>query len=179
MKAIRLDSGNIQLLSFKAREMLDNAGLNETKIIASGSMDEYSINKLKNKNNCPIDIFGVGSNYGVSADLPVMECVYKLVEMEGSPVSKRSLGKQYLPYSKQVYRYYENNYLDHDIVTKQDHISDKGIPLIDQICDRGNLMYSKLPLNEIRNYVSKQFGSLPDEYKDLDSVEKFNVEVEI
>ncbi|GIT12382.1 MAG: hypothetical protein CM1200mP33_5680 [Chloroflexota bacterium] len=36
-------------MSFKAREMLDNAGLNETKIIASGSMDEYSINKLKTK----------------------------------------------------------------------------------------------------------------------------------
>jgi hypothetical protein len=40
-------------------------------------------------------------------------------------------------------------------------------------------MYSKLPINEIRTYVSRQFGSLPDEYKDLDSVEKFNVEVEI
>ena len=179
VKAIRLDSGDMKLLSFKAREMLDNAGLNETKIIASGSMDEYSINKLINKNNCPIDIFGVGSNYGVSADLPVMECVYKLVEIEGRPVSKRSLGKQYLPYSKQVYRYYENNYLDHDIVTKQDNILDKGIPLIDQIFDQGNLMYSKLPINEIRTYVSRQFGSLPDEYKDLDSVEKFNVEVEI
>ena len=179
VKAIRLDSGDMKLLSFKAREMLDNAGLNETKIIASGAMDEYSINKLINNNNCPIDIFGVGSNYGVSADLPVMECVYKLVEIEGRPVSKRSLGKQYLPYSKQVYRYYENNYLDHDIVTKQDNILDKGITLIDQIFDQGNLMYSKLPINEIRTYVSRQFGSLPDEYKDLDSVEKFNVEVEI
>ena len=179
VKAIRLDSGDMKLLSFKAREMLDNAGLNETKIIASGSMDEYSINKLINKNNCPIDIFGVGSNYGVSADLPVMECVYKLVEIEGRPVSKRSLGKQYLPYAKQVYRYYENNYLDHDIVTKQDNILDKGIALIDQIVDQGNLMYSKLPINEIRTYVSRQFRSLPDEYKDLDSVEKFNVEVEI
>ena len=51
VKAIRLDSGNIQLLSFKAREMLDNAGLNETKIIDSLSMYDYSINKLKNKNN--------------------------------------------------------------------------------------------------------------------------------
>ena len=179
VKAVRLDSGDIKSLTFIAREMLDNAGLNETKIIVSGSMDEYSINKLINQNNCPIDIFGVGSNYGVSADLPVMECVYKLVETEGRPVSKNSLGKQYLPYSKQVYRYYENNYLDHDIVTKQDNILDKGITLIDQIFDQGNLMYSKLPINEIRTYVSRQFGSLPDEYKDLDSVEKFNVEVEI
>ena len=59
------------------------------------------------------------------------------------------------------------------------NILDKGIPLIDQIFDQGNLMYSKLPINEIRTYVSKQFGSLPDEYKDIDSVEKFNVEVEI
>ncbi len=179
VKAVRLDSGDIKSLSFKAREMLDNAGLNETKIIASGSMDEYSINKLINQNNCPIDIFGVGSNYGVSVDLPVMECVYKLVETEGRPVSKNSLGKQYLPYSKQVYRYYENNILDHDIVTKLDNILDKGIPLIDQVFVKGDLKYSKLPIDEIRTYVANQFRSLPEEYKDLYSAEKFNVEVKI
>jgi len=179
VKAVRLDSGDIKSLSFKAREMLDNAGLNETKIIVSGSMDEYSINKLINQNNCPIDIFGVGSNYGVSADLPVMECVYKLVETEGRPVSKNSLGKQYLPYSKQVYRYYENNIFDHDIVTKLDNILDKGIPLIDQVFIKGDLRYSKLPIDEIRTYIANQFRSLPDEYKDLYSAEKFNVEVKI
>ena len=179
VKAVRLDSGDIKSLSFKAREMLDNAGLNETKIIVSGSMDEYSINKLINQNNCPIDIFGVGSNYGVSYDLPVMECVYKLVETEGRPVSKNSLGKQYLPYSKQVYRYYENNIFDHDIVTKLDNILDKGIPLIDQVFDKGDLRYSKLPIDEIRTYVANQFRSLPEEYKDLYSAEKFNVEVKI
>ena len=179
VKAVRLDSGDIKSLTFKARKMLDNAGLNETKIIVSGSMDEYSINKLINNNNCPIDIFGVGSNYGVSADLPVMECVYKLVETEGRPVSKNSLGKQYLPYSKQVYRYYENNIIDHDIVTKQDNILDKGIPLIDQVLDKGDLMYSKLSIDEIRTYVANQFRSLPEEYKDLDSAEKFKVEVKI
>ena len=142
-------------------------------------MDEYSINKLINQNNCPIDIFGVGSNYGVSADLPVMECVYKLVETEGRPASKNSLGKQYLPYSKQVYRYYENNIFDHDIVTKLDNILDKGIPLIDQVFDKGDLRYSKLPIDEIRTYVANQFSSLPEEYKDLYSAEKFNVEVKI
>ena len=179
VQAVRLDSGDIKSLSFKAREMLDNAGLNETKIIVSGSMDEYSINKLINQNNCPIDIFGVGSNYGVSADLPVMECVYKLVETEGRPVSKNSLGKQYLPYSKQVYRYYENNIFDHDIVTKLDNILDKGIPLIDQVFIKGDLRYSKLPIDEIRTYVANQFRSLPEEYKDLYSAEKFNVEVKI
>ena len=179
VQAVRLDSGDIKSLSFKAREMLDNAGLNETKIIVSGSMDEYSINKLINQNNCPIDIFGVGSNYGVSVDLPVMECVYKLVETEGRPVSKNSLGKQYLPYSKQVYRYYENNIFDHDIVTKLDNILDKGIPLIDQVFIKGDLRYSKLPIDEIRTYIANQFRSLPDEYKDLYSAEKFNVEVKI
>ena len=131
------------------------------------------INKLINKNNCPIDIFGVGSNYGVSYDLPVMACVYKLVETEGRPVSKNSLGKQYLPYSKQVHRYYENNIFDHDIVTKQDNILNKGIALIDQVLDKGDLMYSKLSIDEIRTYVVNQFRALPEEYKDLDSHEKF------
>ena len=179
VKAVRLDSGDIKSLTFKAREMLDNAGLNETKIIVSGSMDEYSINKLINKNNCPIDIFGVGSNYGVSSDLPVMECVYKLVETEGRPVSKNSLGKQYLPYSKQVHRYYENNIFDHDIVTKQDDILHKGIALIDDVLDKGDLMYSTLSIDEIRTYVANQFRALPEEYKDLESHEKFKVEFRI
>ena len=179
VKAIRLDSGDIKSLSFKARAMLDNAGLNETKILVTGSMDEYSINKLIKTNNCPIDIFGVGSNYGVSADLPVMECVYKLVETEGRPVSKNSLGKQYFPYSKQVYRYYENNRFDHDIVTKQDNILDNGIALIDKVFDKGHLMYSKFPIDEIRTYVFNQFRSLPEEYKDLDSAETFSVKIKI
>ena len=131
------------------------------------------------QDNCPIDIFGVGSNYGVSADLPVMEGVYKLVETEGRPVSKNSLGKQYFPYSKQVYRYYENNRFDHDIVTKQDNILDNGIALIDQVFDKGDLMYSKLPIDEIRTYIANQFRSLPEEYKDLNSAETFSVKIKI
>ena len=56
---------------------------------------------------------------------------------------------------------------------------DKGIPLIDQVFDKGDLRYSKLPIDEIRTYVANQFRSLPEEYKDLDSAEKFNVEVKI
>ena len=76
-------------------------------------------------------------------------------------------------------KYYENNIFDHDIVTKQDNILDKGIALIDQVFDKGDLMYSKLPIDEIRTYVANQLRSLPEKYKDLDSAEKFNVEVKI
>jgi len=51
--------------------------------------------------------------------------------------------------------------------------------LIDQVFDKGDLMYSKLPIDEIRTYVANQLRSLPEKYKDLDSAEKFNVEVKI
>ena len=71
IRGIRLDSGDFSTLSYKARKMLDSAGLKAPKIIVSGSMDEYKIHELINNQKCPIDIFGVGSDYGVSSDVPV------------------------------------------------------------------------------------------------------------
>lgn len=81
LKAIRLDSGDLSYLSKKARKMLDEAGLQDCKIIASNSLDEYLIDDLINQ-QAEIDIFGVGENLITSKSTPVLGGVYKLVAQE-------------------------------------------------------------------------------------------------
>jgi len=101
--AIRIDSGDVGELSRKARAILDDAGLPEVRIFASGGLDEVSIHRLLS-GGAPIDAFGVGTLVGVSADAPYVDSVYKLVEYAGRPVSKLSQGKATAPGAKQVFR---------------------------------------------------------------------------
>jgi nicotinate phosphoribosyltransferase len=81
--------------------MLDEAGLTEVRIFASGGLDEHRIADLA---GAPIDAYGVGSKVGVVADAPYLDSVYKLVEYDGRPVAKLSTAKATLPGRKQVWR---------------------------------------------------------------------------
>ncbi|OZB97879.1 nicotinate phosphoribosyltransferase [Paenibacillus sp. XY044] len=81
MNAIRLDSGDLAYLSIKAREMLDQAGLNYVKIVASNDLDENTIFNLKAQ-GARIDTWGVGTQLITAADQPALGGVYKLVERE-------------------------------------------------------------------------------------------------
>ncbi len=101
--AVRLDSGDLDALSRAARGMLDAAGFGSVRIIASGGLDEYSVDKLV-RAGAPIDGFGVGTRVGMSADAPVLDMAYKLVAYEGRPCLKLSEGKQTLAFAKQVFR---------------------------------------------------------------------------
>ena len=76
-KGIRLDSGDLAYLSKMARAMLDEAGFPDAIICASGDLDEYLINSLKNQGAC-IDLWGVGTKLITSADMPALGGVYKL-----------------------------------------------------------------------------------------------------
>ena len=101
--AIRLDSGDLASLAISSRALLDQAGYPEARIVASGSLDELEIDRLI-RSGAPIDIFGVGTKMGVSADAPYLDSVYKLVEHDGRPVMKLSSGKVTAPGAKQVQR---------------------------------------------------------------------------
>ena len=103
LQALRLDSGDLAGLAAYARERLDQAGLHATQIIASGGLDEYTIQELENKGT-QIDCYGVGTKVGSSADRPYTDFVYKMTEHNELPVMKLSEGKVSLPYRKQVYR---------------------------------------------------------------------------
>ncbi|WP_190812593.1 nicotinate phosphoribosyltransferase [Saccharopolyspora pogona] len=98
---IRLDSGDLGDLAVQARQLLDDAGLTSARIMASGGLDEHALAELA---ATPIDLFGVGTRMGVSADAPSLDSAYKLVEYGGTPVMKLSAGKLTAPGAKQVYR---------------------------------------------------------------------------
>lgn len=80
-KGIRIDSGDITYLSKKCRQMLDEAGYPDCKIIVSNSLDEYIIRDVLSQ-GASIDAFGVGERLITARSEPVFGGVYKLVAVE-------------------------------------------------------------------------------------------------
>lgn len=104
LRGIRLDSGDLLELSRAARALLDEAGLEDAMVFASGGLDEAEIRGLLEA-GAPIGGFGVGTKLGVSDGAPFLDMAYKLVELDGRPVLKLSAGKATLPGRKQVWRH--------------------------------------------------------------------------
>ncbi|MFI6845236.1 nicotinate phosphoribosyltransferase [Kitasatospora sp. NBC_00085] len=101
--AVRLDSGDLGSLAVSARRILDEAGLPEVRVTASGGLDEYAVEELV-RTGAPIDLFAVGTLVGVAADAPYLDAAYKLVAYDGRPMMKLSTGKVTAPGAKQVHR---------------------------------------------------------------------------
>ncbi|GAB2937632.1 nicotinate phosphoribosyltransferase [Micromonospora polyrhachis] len=90
LRAVRIDSGDLSVLAHQSRELLDSLGATETKIIVSGDLDEYAIAALAAE---PVDMYGAGTAVGTGSGAPTAGLVYKLVEVDGRPVVKRSENK--------------------------------------------------------------------------------------
>jgi nicotinate phosphoribosyltransferase len=88
--AIRIDSGDLGVLAHQARAQLDAAGNTGTKIVVSGDLDEYAIAALAAS---PVDAYGAGTAVVSGSGAPTASLVYKLVEVDGRPVAKRSEDK--------------------------------------------------------------------------------------
>jgi nicotinate phosphoribosyltransferase len=101
--AVRLDSGDLATLSRETRRALDDAGLDDVRIVASGGLDEFALADLT-RAGAPIDAYGVGTRLGMSADSPVLDMAYKIVAYDGRPCLKLSEGKETLVGPKQVWR---------------------------------------------------------------------------
>ena len=82
LKGVRIDSGDMAYLSKKVRKMLDEAGMEDCKIVVSNSLDEYVIESLIHQQGAKIDSFGVGENLICSKNSPVFGGVYKMVAIE-------------------------------------------------------------------------------------------------
>jgi nicotinate phosphoribosyltransferase len=89
--AIRIDSGDLGELARQAREQLDALGATGTRIVLSGDLDEYAIAALRAE---PVDSYGVGTSVVTGSGAPTAGMVYKLVEVDGRPVAKRSAAKE-------------------------------------------------------------------------------------
>lgn len=90
LRAIRIDSGDLAVLAQQSRQLLDSLGATETKIIVSGDLDEYAIAALAAE---PVDMYGAGTAVVTGSGAPTAGLVYKLVEVDGRPVVKRSENK--------------------------------------------------------------------------------------
>jgi nicotinate phosphoribosyltransferase len=90
LRAVRIDSGDLSALAQHSRDLLDELGATETKIVVSGDLDEYAIASLAAE---PVDAYGAGTAVVVGSGAPTAGLVYKLVEVDGEPVVKRSENK--------------------------------------------------------------------------------------
>jgi len=88
--AVRIDSGDLGVLAHQARAQLDELGAHRTRIVLSGDLDEYALAALA---TAPVDAYGVGTSVVTGSGAPTAEFVYKLVEVDGRPVAKRSEDK--------------------------------------------------------------------------------------
>ncbi len=167
LKGIRLDSGDMAELSQKARCILDEHGLKDSMVFASGAFDEYKIQQILSQ-NAQIDSFGVGTKMGVSSDAPYLDMAYKIVEYNGEPVVKLSPGKASLTSDKQVYRFTSSEKLyDHDVIACRKENLGGGIPLLVPALSGGKIIYNSPPLSEIRSHFKKNFSRLQEKYKSI------------
>lgn len=188
---IRLDSGDIAYLSKKARKMLDEAGYEDCKIVASSALDEFKIKDMLDQ-GAKVDSFGVGERLITSMSHPVFGGVYKLVatEEDGNITPKikisENVEKITTPGFKQVYRFYDNddNKAIADLVClHEEEITDDEIEifhpvhtwkrktltnfhtkkLLVPIFEKGKLVYKLPSLEDIKKNKEREVDTLWEE----------------
>lgn len=206
-KGIRLDSGDIAYLSKKCRKMLDEAGYEDCKIVASNSLDEYIIRDLLFQ-GAKIDLFGVGERLITSKSNPVFDGVYKLCAVEGKDGNivprikiSENVGKITTPHFKKVYRFFskENHKAEADLLSVYDEEFDftkpfelfdpmatwkrktledyEVVELLKPIFIKGELVYECPSIEEIRKYCKEQIDSLWDEVTRFENPHNYYVDL--
>lgn len=167
IKGVRLDSGDLAALAKSARCILDEAGLRETTIFASGNLDEYRLHELLAA-GAPIDGFGVGTSLVTASDAPLLDAVYKLQEYAGRPRRKRSTAKATWPGRKQAFRQRgDGGRFDHDVVTVEGD-PQAGEPLLVPVMKNGRRLGPPESLGVIRNRAAAQLAQLPERLATLE-----------
>lgn len=203
---IRIDSGDIAYLTKKARKMLDDAGLEECTIVVSNSLDEYIIRDVIQEGAC-IDSFGVGEKLITSSSEPVFGGVYKLsaLEKDGKMIPKikisENIGKITNPGFKSVYRLFDrdtNRMLADVIILDGEKIDDsrdyeifdpnavwkrKKITnfyarnLREQIFKKGECIYERPSIDEIKSFCAKELDAMWDEMKRFENPQTYYVDL--
>ena len=163
---VRLDSGDFRAEAPKVRAILDEAGLRDAKIMASGDLDEYKIHDLV-RAGAPIDAFGVGTQLSVSADAPSMGSIYKLVETEICGIkrftAKYSDAKGSLPGAKQLFRDTHR-----DVIARSGECG-KGEALMRPVIIGGNLIEPLPSIELARQRAADSLAKLPDPLRGLEA----------
>jgi nicotinate phosphoribosyltransferase len=176
IRAVRLDSGDLVSLSKSVRRILDEGGLADVTIFASGGLDEDYLAEITAA-GAPIDGFGLGTSLTTSSDAPALDCAYKLQEYAGAPRRKRSTGKATWPGRKQVWRRYDaDGRMVGDIMSVESD-SDDGEPLIKPVMKNGQRIGPKPSLADIRAQAAQELARLPQSLRDLAPGASYPVEV--
>lgn len=205
-KGIRIDSGDITYLSKKARKMLDDAGFEDVKIVASNSLDEYIIRDMLLQ-GAKVDSFGVGERLITASSAPVFGGVYKLcaVEKDGEMVPKIKLSenaaKVTTPGAKKLWRLYDNESGKAlaDVITLEDEMIDdshdyeifdpdytwkrKNVynftarQLLQPLFINGERVYEYQDIDDIKNYCMSQVDTLWDEVTRFENPHNYYVDL--
>lgn len=166
VQAVRMDSGDLATEAQKVRRILDDGGLQEVRILASGSLDEYRLTELVN-GGIPIDGFGIGTRLNTGSDRPYLDCAYKLQEYAGVPRRKRSEGKATWPGRKQVFRQYApDGTMIRDILTTA-NASQSEEPLLMPVLRGGQRLNPAPSLSAIRAHAKSSLARLPVSLRSL------------
>src|SRR5581483_6311542 len=169
---VRLDSGEVISLSRQVRAKLDAAGLTDTRIFATGDLDEYRIATIV-KEDAPIDGFGVGTALSTVSDAPALSAVYKLVEVHrhgaSEGVIKKSPGKQTWPCPKQVWRVMDGDRAVRDVIAGVDEARPAGgVGLLQKVMERGQRIGPPPSVFELRDRCRREVATLPERLHALD-----------
>jgi nicotinate phosphoribosyltransferase len=136
------------------------------RILVSGNLDEETVRSLV-KSGAPIDDFAIGTRLDTSADVPYLDCAYKLQEYAGRARRKRSMGKETWPGRKQVYRQLgPDGRMCGDILSLEDD-PQHGEPLLKLVMRASQRLYPSPPLSEVRRYAAAELLRLPDHLRQL------------
>lgn len=177
--AVRLDSGDLLEKSREVRSILDERGLRDVKIIASGDLNEYRIDKLVEA-GAPIDSFGVGTDLATSRDVPALSVVYKLVEIDrGGQVefkAKFSEEKIYCPGRKQVFRFSQDGKYHHDVIARFGETYADAEPLLQPLMRNGRRVEARRSASSVRETVLASVSRLPQPYHRLRDAPEYPVQ---
>jgi nicotinate phosphoribosyltransferase len=184
LAAVRLDSGDLGADSQLVRAKLDAAGLENVKVLVSGDMDEYKIERLLGA-GAPIDGLGVGGNLGVGLGTVasgtvggVIGAVYKLVWYEGDGAAPARIklvgGKSTWPGRKMPYRI---GTFERDVIALEDEMPPRDArPLLGPFVSDGHIVTTMPDLKEIRSRALASLDALPERVRALTPDEPYPVD---
>lgn len=159
--AVRIDSGDLGVMARHAREQLDGLGATGTRIVVSGDLDEFSMAALA---ATPVDSYGAGTAVVTGSGAPTAGMVYKLVEVDGRPVEKRSEHKASHGGRKTALRAHKpsGTAVEEIVTTARDVTLADGERLLQRPLVRAGTRVDGLPtLDEARRHLREATVTLP------------------
>jgi nicotinate phosphoribosyltransferase len=208
LRGVRIDSGDLAYFSNRARIMLDEAGFTETKIVASNDLDEYLIHSLKEEQDAPIQVWGVGTRLVTAYDQPALGAVFKMSALrntDGNWEDKIKISAQSVkvnnPGLQQVRRFYnEQNQMIGDMIYDENQSLEPHSIMLDPadptrkkrmkneegffadllvpIFRGGRLIYTSPGIHNIRDKVKQELETLDRTFKRFTNPHNYPVGLE-